>query len=52
MGSNAARLFAHNFDVCLAGIVIRADGPYLKQIPGDHEIDEIDNIHKMHVPKI
>jgi len=28
MGSNAAFLFAHNFDACLAGIVIGADRQY------------------------
>ena len=29
MGSSTARLFAQNFDECLAGIVIWADRPYL-----------------------
>ena len=50
MWGSAAHLFAQNFDVHLAGIVICTDGPYFE--PGDPKIDEIDKLHKIHVLNI
>ena len=38
MWGNVVHVFAHNFDVHLAGIAIRADGPYFEKIQGEPKI--------------